>query len=162
MEHPRSFTVKVDTREKQPWQLVSARVIGRDICKLDTGDYTVEGLEDKICIDRKAAVSELAQNITTKRFINELERIKEFPHAFLMCEFTVADVLNFPETADLPPAVKRRIRVNGNYLMKCLNRLQIKYGFNIIYAGNRENAERIAVNLMEEVLKLYDDNDEQI
>ena len=152
----RSFTVKIDTREKHPWELISSRVLGKEVCKLDTGDYTVEGLEDKLCIDRKAYVSELAQNITTKRFIDELERIKEFPHAFLIGEFTVTDVFTFPESADLPPLVKKRIRVNGNYIMRCLTRLQIKYGFNLIFAGNRENAERIAVNLMEEVLILYD------
>lgn len=153
---PRSFTVIVDTREKQPWNLNSSRVLGREITKLDTGDYTVEGVEDKLCIDRKASVSELAQNITTKRFANELKRIKEFPHAFLILEFSASDVFNFPDSADLPPAVKKRIRVNGNFLMRCLSRMQIKYDFNIIFAGNRSNAERIAVNLMEDVLEIYE------
>lgn len=152
----RSFTVIVDTREKQPWDLSSSRVLGREVTKLDTGDYTVQGLEDKLCIDRKACVSELAQNITTKRFIYELERIKKFPHAFLIAEFSAEDVFTFPDSADLPPRVKQRIRVNGNFIMKCLCRLQIKYGFNIIFAGNRSNAERIAINLMEDVLQLYD------
>jgi ERCC4-type nuclease len=153
---PRSFTVIVDTREKQPWNLNSSRVLGREIAKLDTGDYTVEGVEDKLCIDRKASVSELAQNITTKRFANELKRIKEFPHAFLILEFSADDIFNFPESADLPPAVKKKIRVNGNFLMRCLSRMQIKYDFNIIFAGNRSNAERIAINLMEDVLEIYD------
>jgi ERCC4-type nuclease len=152
----RSFVVIVDTREKQPWELNSSRVLGREVTKLDTGDYTVEGIEDKLCIDRKASVSELAQNITTKRFVNELKRIKEFPHAFLILEFSASDIFNFPHSADLPPAVKKRIRVNGNFLMRCLSRLQIKYDFNIIFAGNRSNAERIAVNLMEDVLELYE------
>lgn len=153
---PRSFTVIVDTREKQPWNFNSSRVLGREVTKLDTGDYTVEGVEDKLCIDRKASVSELAQNITTKRFVNELKRIKEYPHAFLILEFSASDVFNFPDSADLPPAVKKRIRVNGNFLMRCLSRMQIKYDFNIIFAGNRSNAERIAVNLMEDVLEVYD------
>lgn len=158
MSIPRSFTVIVDTREKQPWNLQSSRVLGKEITKLDTGDYTVEGLEDKLCIDRKASVSELAQNVTTKRFADELKRIKEFPHAFLILEFTADDIFNFPDSADLPPAVKKRIRVNGNFLMRCLSRMQIKYDFNIIFAGNRSNAERIAINLMEDVLELYEQN----
>ena len=153
---PRSFTVIVDTREKNPWNLNSSRVLGREITKLDTGDYTVEGVEDKLCIDRKASVSELAQNVTTKRFVNELKRIKEFPHAFLILEFSASDVFNFPDSANLPLAVKKKIRVNGNFLMRCLSRMQIKYDFNIIFAGNRSNAERIAVNLMEDVLEIYE------
>lgn len=151
-----SFTVLVDTREKQPWDLASSRVLGREFVKLDTGDYTVEGLEDKLCIDRKASVSELAQNVTTKRFINELKRIKDYPHAFLLLEFTAEETFDFPYSSDLPPKVKAKIRMNGNFLMRCLSRMQIKYGFNIIFAGNRNNAERIAINLMEDVLELYE------
>lgn len=151
----RSFTVLVDTREKQPWELSSGRVLGREFIKLDTGDYTVEGLEDKLCIDRKASVNELAGNVTQARFKRELERIKEFPHAFIILEASAQDVFDYPHTADLPPAVRKKIKISGNYLMRCLNRMQIKYGFNVIYAGNRENAQRIAVNLMEDVLELY-------
>lgn len=151
----RSFTVLVDTREKQPWELSSSRVLGREFIKLDTGDYTVEGLEDKLCIDRKASVNELAGNITQVRFKKELERIREFPHAFIILEASAQDVFDYPHSADLPAAVRKKIRINGNYLMRCLNRMQIKYGFNVIYAGNRENAQRIAVNLMEDVLELY-------
>ena len=151
----RSFNVLVDTREKNPWELVSGRVLGREFVKLDTGDYTVAGLEDKLCIDRKANVNEIAGNVTQARFKKELIRIKEFPHAFLILEASAQDVLDYPHTANLPEKIRKKIRINGNYLMRCLNRMQIKYGFNIIYAGNRENAQRIAVNLMEDVLELY-------
>ncbi len=150
-----SFTVIVDTREKQPWELNSARVLGREFRKLDTGDYTVEGLEDKLCIDRKANVNEIAGNITQVRFKKELVRIKEFPHAFLILEASAQDVLDYPHSSNLPPKILKKIKINGNFLMRCLNRMQIKYNFNIIYAGNRENAQRIAVNLMEDVLELY-------
>ena len=151
----KSFTVLVDTREKNPWELISQRVIGREFLKLDTGDYTVSGLEDKLCIDRKANVNEIAGNITQKRFIKELERIRDFPHAFLILEANAQDIFDYPHTADLPPKIKAKIRINGNYLMRCLSRMQIEYGFNLIFAGNRENAQRIAVNLMEDILKKY-------
>jgi len=151
----RSFVVIVDTKEKKPWELVSERVLGREFKSLKTGDYTIEGLEDKICIDRKGSVNEVAGNIHQPRFKRELERIREFPHAFLILEASAQDVLDYPEGSNLPPAILKKIRVNGNYLMTCLNKMQIKYGFNIIYAGNRENAQRIAINLMEHVLELY-------
>jgi len=150
-----SFTVLVDTREKNPWELHSSRVLGREFTKLDTGDYTVPGFENILCIDRKANVNELAGNISQARFKKELERIKDIPHAFIILEATLQDVLDYPHTADLPAKIRKKIRMNGNFLLRCLNRMQIKYGFNIIYAGNRENAQRIAVNLMQEVLELY-------
>ena len=115
-----SFTVLVDTREKNPWELNSSRVLGREMVKLETGDYSLPGLEDKLCIDRKANVNELAGNIHQERFKRELYRIKEIPHAFLILEASAQDVLDYPNNADLPPAIRKKIRVNGNYLMRCI------------------------------------------
>lgn len=152
----RSFTVVVDTREKKPWELASARVLGKEYKALKTGDYTVAGLEDKLCIDRKMSVNELATNVMQARFKRELERMKEFPHAFLVLEADFQEVLDYPNSSDLPAKVRKKIRMNGGYLIRCLSRMQIKYGFNVIFAGNRANAERIAVNLMEDVLELYE------
>ena len=42
--------------------------------KLDTGDYSIQGLEDKICIERKGCVEELAQNLGSKKqtFLKEI------------------------------------------------------------------------------------------
>ena len=151
----RAFNVIVDTREKQPWDLVGGKVLGAIHKKLDTGDYSIEGLEDKIAIDRKASVNELAGNINQKRFKDELMRIKEFPHAFIILEASASDVYGYPDSADLPPHVRKKIRMNGNFLMKCLSRMSIAYGFNLIFAGTRSNAQRMAVQLMEEVANLY-------
>lgn len=152
----RSFAVAIDTREKKPWELLDPKIIEHEVRKLDTGDYTVIGLEDKLCIDRKASVSEIATNITQKRFVKELERIKEFPHAFIIIEATAQELLDYPHSSDLPPKVKNKIRINGKFLMKCLTKMQIKYGFNVIFAGDRDTAETIAINLMADVLDLYE------
>ena len=149
------FEVIVDTREKNPWELSSQRVIGKEYRALDTGDYTVKGIEDKFTIDRKASVSELANNITQKRFKNELERIREFPYAFIVLEASCSEVLDYPHSSDLSPAIKKKIRINGKYLMRCLCRMQIRYNFNIIFADNRQNAQIIAVNLMEDIYERY-------
>lgn len=152
----RSFTVVVDTREKLPWRLEDPSIINHVSKKLDTGDYTIEGLEDVLCIDRKASVSEIANNINQKRFHKELERIRLIPHAFIILEATADDIFNFPYTADLPPRVKNRIRINGKYLMRCLVRMQIEYGFNIIFGGSREHSQIIAIDIMKDVLSKYE------
>ena len=88
-----SLNVIIDTKEKTPWALEDPKVMSREYKSLKTGDYTLVGAEEYLCIER----------------------------------------------------------MNGVYLMRCLNRMQVRYGFNIIYAGNRYNAERIAINLMEDV-----------
>lgn len=157
----RSFTVIVDTKEKQPWSLSSSAIQDVKYQHLKTGDYTVEGLEDILCIERKASANELCQNLFQKRFQKELVRMKEFPERFLLLESSMEKVINYPRYEDLPPIVLRKIKVSGAYFLKCLNRIQIEYGINIIYCCNKTNAAWVATNLMSEVVRKYGlkDND---
>lgn len=153
-----SFRVVIDTREKKPLELESGRVIAKEVRKLDTGDYSIVGMEEILCIERKASVAEVAQNIHQQAFLNEMKRSEKYPYAFLILEFSMKELLNFPHLSDLPPAVKKRIRVGGKYLLTKLNELQVKHGINIIYAGCKKYAEMIVVDLMEEVYKLHANN----
>ena len=73
-----------DTREQKPLTFNEYEDVFTIRKGLKTGDYTVEGFEDRLCIERKQSVSEIASNITQKRFTKELERMAEFPHSFLV------------------------------------------------------------------------------
>lgn len=157
-ELPRSFTVVIDTREKSPWCFSSSSILGTEYRKLDTGDYSVVGLEDKLCIERKRNVTELAGNIHEKRFARELERMQDYPYRYLLLESSLTRLIEYPQHEDLPPAVLRKIRVSGKYLLKCVNRMQVKYGVNIIYCGNVFNAQWVATNLMKEVIEIENGN----
>ena len=63
--------------------------------KLDTGDYSIEGLEDKICIERKGCVEELAINLGSKKktFLKEIERMESFPSQVYGVKFTLEDLI---------------------------------------------------------------------
>lgn len=152
-----SFTIIVDTREKNPWIFTSKSIRDVKYQGLKTGDYTVEGYEDKLCIERKRSVDELIHNIHEPRFYEELKRATLFPYRYLILESTLQDVIDYPMNEDLPPKVVEKIKIRGAYVLKCLNRIQVKYGINIIYCGNRNNAQWVATNLMKEVIDLeYD------
>ena len=91
------FTVIRDTREKNGWYFKETEYCqGMLEQKLDTGDYSIVGLEDILCIERKGCVSELANNIVDKRFDRELERMEGFKYKFLILEFSLTDLMNFP------------------------------------------------------------------
>jgi len=59
----------IDTREKQPWCFDDdddfQEIIHR---KLDYGDYSIEGLEDRIFIERKSSANELLSNNDTYKY----------------------------------------------------------------------------------------------
>ena len=79
------YTVIKDTREQEGHGYTFEKFNGRYtscegmiVQKLDTGDYTLVGLEDKLCIERKGRISELAINLgkDKTRFMKEIARMK--------------------------------------------------------------------------------------
>jgi hypothetical protein len=139
-EVSKAFTVVRDTREKvgEGW-LFDGRVRG---CrgtvelKLDTGDYTIKGLERKLCIERKGAVTEWATNVFEDRFRDELVRMKSIEHSFIICEFTLQQVAEYPKGSGLPFYLHRKIKVRGPLLLKKTIELQLEYpNVQFVFAG---------------------------
>lgn len=123
-------TLICDTREKNPIQLVDDTIFEEVVrAKLDTGDYSISGLENYLCIERKGCVSEFAGNVFQDRFDRELERMKKYKYCFILFEFTLEDMLGFPYGCGLSKAVKKRIKYNGKLLLKKLTEFQCKYPY---------------------------------
>ena len=73
MAKNKNFKVIKDTREQEGYYFSEyGTCLGMVERKLDTGDYSIEGLEDLICIERKGCAEELAQNLGQKKhaFLN--------------------------------------------------------------------------------------------
>ena len=152
----KNFNVIVDTREKLPWSLSSSCIRETKYEKLRTGDYSVEGLEEDLCIERKMSVSEIAQNVNQKRFKKELERMMTYRWRYILLEAHMQEVVDYPHASDLPPNVLNKIKVSGSYLLKCINRMEASYGVHFIFCGNSYNAAWVAINLMKEAVRITD------
>lgn len=99
---------------------------------LVTGDYTVKGYEDKVCIERKTLgdfVSSLGRN--HKRFVNELVRMGEIPYSFVLIEADQRDYVQ-----DVKGAFTRIITMH------------VKYQVQFVWQGNRFQAERYCFGYM--------------
>jgi len=132
------FLVIRDTREQTGWQFTAGKTcLGTKAGTLKTGDYTVEGYENLLSIERKGSVQEFAQNLMDDRFFREMERMKEYKYAYLILEFTAEDLFNYPESANIPSAAKARIRTNGNFLMSKTIHLQNNYPIKVFFAGRK-------------------------
>jgi len=80
-----------DTREQHPLILDP---MPWERGTLVTGDYSVRGLEHKICVERKS-LADLTQSLgrERERFDKEMHRILAYPHRCLVIEGTMDDVL---------------------------------------------------------------------
>lgn len=154
----KQYTVVVDTREKAAYTFKEYdNCAGMVRKKLDTGDYSIEGLENILCIERKATVQEIANNIVENnhRFDREIERMNTYKHKYIICEFSISDLINFPESSDLPKSIKDKIKVTGKFLLKRLMEFQINHDVHVVFCGNKDNAFYFVASLMKRFSEKY-------
>lgn len=135
---PLQFHVIVDNDEKKPWLFPPCEAegcIGSTIQSMDTGDYTLVGYESVLCIERKGTTGEVAQNVTQARFERELERMRQFPVRAVILEFTLRELLQFPDNSGIPQNRRRFIRTTPQFLLKRILELQHTYDVPFIFAG---------------------------
>jgi len=142
----------IDTREKIPWKFESTSA-STEVCKLDTGDYSLEGFEKQFIIERKKSVSELAGNITQKRFVRELQRMSEYECPFMILEFDFRHIDDFPN--ELPYPVRKKIKISGNFIISKLSEYMVKYNVKILPCSCTVYAEHVAYSIMK---KFYEKN----
>jgi hypothetical protein len=136
---PEYFVIR-DTREKIgfgwdfPKQLNTKkppRCNGTLIQKLNTGDYSIVGYEDILCIERKDDYSEIWTNYSSRvTFENEMERMTVFKYRYVLIESILTK-----ETMDLSPCQFTR-SVPGKAVVSWLISLSIKYDVHIVPVGS--------------------------
>ena len=147
-----NFHIIVDTREQHPWNF---DMMEKSVSKLDTGDYSLKGMEEIFCIERKGSVSEFANNITEKRFKDVVERLSKIPHAFLLFEFDLEDVLIYPVGSNVPKRMWDKLRISPKFILKHINELQLLQNVKVLFCGNASNAEKMALALMRKAYEYY-------
>lgn len=150
------FIIVVDTREQKPWSFSTQATASH---KLDTGDYSIEGYESLLAIERKRNVAEFANNITEKRFKDVIERLKQIKHSYILFEFDMEDVMRYPVGSDIPKRLWDKIRISPSFILKHIVDLQVDHNIKIIFCGNSENAEKLALSIMRKVHKLESYNE---
>ena len=153
-----NFTVIKDTREQEGYHFSKYdKCEGMIVQKLDTGDYTIVGLEEKVCIERKASPEELAANLGQKKhaFMNEIERMRPFKHKFILLEFTLKDLVEFPDNTRIPESQKKKVRISGKYMLKMLMEFQLQRDRHIMFCGDKYNAFLTLSSLFKRLNEMY-------
>lgn len=148
------YKIIVDTREQQPLEFGAYKDCEGSISKaLKVGDYSIEGMEDLICIERKASTIEIARNLGTDsaRFYRELEKMKNFQHRFIICEFTMDELIRYPVDSNVPSAILKKIKMGGKILLKKMLEITMDYNVQVIYVGNRENSRLIVGSILRRI-----------
>jgi ERCC4-type nuclease len=149
------FTVIIDTREQQPWAFKEHTVANR---KLDTGDYSIEGLEHLLCIERKKSASEFANNIVESRFKDVVMRMSQLKYSFLLLEFDLEDLLIYPIGSTVPKRMWDKIKISPAFLLKNILELQLKHDIIVYFCGDSDNAEKMAEYILKKIFYMEKNN----
>lgn len=142
-----------DSREKSKhgWNLPNCI-----IQKLDTGDYSLVGLENQFTIERKRNTAELAANLIQDRFVRELERMNQMSHPYIICEFNQNRLHEYPKNSGIPYNRQKYIKLSPAYLVKRILDLQNLYPkIAWIFCEDKLEAEIKALEIIREVYENY-------
>ena len=143
-----NFTIIIDTREQQPWTFQEYTTAHQ---KLDTGDYSIQGLEHIICVERKKSVSEFANNIVESRFKDVVMRMSQFKYSFLLLEFDLDDVLKYPIGSTVPKKMWDKVKISPAFLVKNIIDLQLQHNIQVYFCGSPSNAEKLASYIFKKI-----------
>ena len=132
-----------DTREQQPYSFdgYAATV---EAGTLQTGDYSLLGLHDKIALERKS-LADLCGTLTTgrERFIRECERGQGLEYFGLIVESNLEDIRRH----------NYRSRATPQSLLQSLAAFSIRYSLHIHWCGNRAGGEYMTFSLLQKYLQ---------
>jgi len=130
-----TLTIKIDTREQQPYKFESASEVGT----IPIGDYSLCGLENHIAIERKE-LNELISCLTTgrERFERELYKARVLDYFALVVEASLSDLANGNYRSQMGP----------KSAIQSLLAFSIRYRLPIFFCENRKYGRRITESLL--------------
>lgn len=144
-------TLIIDTREKYPWDFEGDEAFEEVVYrKLDAGDYSIEGMQEIITIERKANVDELYTNFSNKdkkrQILAEFDRARDYRFKILVVEETCEDIMN-PRKYYVNKPQKNGKPINRKspkmpvaVVTSNLTKLALEHDVHIIYGGMRAQA----------------------
>lgn len=144
-----------DTREKQPWSFDWYDDVKEiRVCTLKTADYTMAGYEDIISVERKRSTGELAINFGTKRrqFVAELERMQSIKYRYIVCEFPIERLSEFPRNSGIPEKDWKKLRMNGGYIRKTIRDFSTDYNVTFLFCSSPFEAQDEVYKIFQNVI----------
>lgn len=128
----------VDTREQAPWTFEGQ---GLEVvrAKLGAGDYSVEGLEGRVAIERKSLDDWIRTVLRERsRFYRELELLRGYDFRCVIVEAGVREILEGNYRSAAPPAA----------VMGFVAEVTVAQSVPVYLAGSRAEAQVLAGGLL--------------
>jgi len=123
-------TIVIDTREQEPYSF-DPRLTGAVRRALPAGDYSVEGIEERIAVERKTLDDFVSTVIHSRaRFRKELRKLAGYPAACVVVEAGLLDVLQ----------KRYRGEAHPNAVLGSALSIILDFRLPVFFCGNRQAA----------------------
>ncbi len=136
--------IVIDTREQRPYTFsrFGNWISGTVLRALDTGDYSIAGMEHLVRIERKT-LNDLVRSLMADRarFLREMERLAEFPHKVLLVEASLSEVKS-------PYTFHTEIKAHPNGVAGSIAAIAARHGISVWFGDSRDLAEEMVASYL--------------
>lgn len=135
-----------DTREQAPLDFIGFRGVESVRSGLKTGDYSVQGYEDKICFERKS-VADLVGTLIGghERFLREMDRMKDYEEKYILVEHSASKAYLYCE--------RHGVEYKFDTIIQSLLAYAYHYRVRVRFCKNREDMAEYIVKKSREYVK---------
>ena len=76
--------------------------------------------------------------------------MSDFRWKYILCEFSIDDLMNFPQNSGIPKKQLQYVRMNGKFMWKKLCEYQEQSGVEVVFCDSKLDAEARAMLIFEE------------
>ncbi len=133
--------ILIDKAEQEPYTFGTIQTL---YVKLLTGDYTIQGLEDKITIERKSLCDFIKTlSVDRARFTRELKRMQNFDYACIVVEGGLTEIFAKPPLHNCNVSAERILGSTVSFLLD--------YRIPVFFCADRQHA----ILFTEKLLTMY-------
>ena len=134
--------IVIDTREQEGYSF-SCLSVRR---KLDAGDYSIEGFETKVAVERKS-LDDFVNTVIRghARFYEELRSLQNYEYACIVIEGTLRDILEGQYRSGAHP----------NALLTSVISININFKIPVFFCGDRQAACRFVEEYLKHIYRKY-------
>lgn len=147
------LTLILDTREQDELDFSKFRDVDVIRQGLKTGDYSVQGYEDRACFERKS-VQDLVGTLIGghDRFLREMERMRDFEAKYILVEHSPTTLYSY--------CIKHGWGYKFNTIIQSLLAYAYHYQVRVRFCKDREDMAKYIVTKAREFLKEKGEQDE--
>jgi hypothetical protein len=117
------------------------------------------------------SVEEIANNLgkQKKRFDAEIQRMIEYPFKYIVCEFSMSDLIDYPNSIfsdnmknrrpDYVQAQISKRKITGKYLLKSLLEYQTWHSIHVLFCDNKTNAFKVTDSIFKRLNEMFHGQD---